>query len=307
MVWINAGHEIFQEARAQTTTLLEQAIAGYHEGNDVVYAMSHPEFTASAASAAGGNNNASLDGGSVSRSLPKSRRDAGPAGAVRIGGGPARAVSAESGGGLNGGAYEDNYIDNVLATMGDIRAEAKHRERGDLLRLSGGAASGNPGDGGDGHSGPRGEEGDDADNTEMGSSWEGSLGEVYGLSWEKYRSSVTVAGANAAARGGVYGRDDAGSGNASDGGERRVRRGGAGVSNRRRGGRRMGGPGTSGGGGREAQGRDIMVGTVLDASHPAFERQDNLVYGFGQGSRVYPQPEEFPEVRIRRRSRGRGG
>ncbi|CAN0541829.1 unnamed protein product, partial [Ectocarpus sp. 8 AP-2014] len=34
VVWMNAGHELFQEARIQTTTLLEQAISGYHEGND---------------------------------------------------------------------------------------------------------------------------------------------------------------------------------------------------------------------------------------------------------------------------------
>ena len=30
---------------------------------------------------------------------------------------------------------------------------------------------------------------------------------------------------------------------------------------------------------------------------PAFERQDNVNYRAGEGSRIYPRPEEFPEVR----------
>jgi len=39
-----------------------------------------------------------------------------------------------------------------------------------------------------------------------------------------------------------------------------------------------------------------MVGTVTDPSHPSFERQDNTVYKAG-GSLMYPNPEQFPEVK----------
>ena len=65
VVWINAGHEVFQEARAKTTTFLEQAIAGYHEGNDVVYAMSHPDFISGAAARPGGSGETGKDEPSV--------------------------------------------------------------------------------------------------------------------------------------------------------------------------------------------------------------------------------------------------
>jgi hypothetical protein len=39
-----------------------------------------------------------------------------------------------------------------------------------------------------------------------------------------------------------------------------------------------------------------MPGTVTDPTVPAFERQDNIVYKAG-GSLMYPNPEEFPEVK----------
>eukprot|EP00752_Nemacystus_decipiens_P011149 g9905.t1 len=297
VVWVNAGHEIFQEARAQTTTLLEQAISGYHEGNDVVYAMSHPEF-ATANAAGGGAVRANITGpgggGAQGTRASKSRRGT----AV---GGRGSGVA-----GLGGDTFEDKYIDNVLGTMSDMQSEARHRERGNLLRTSGGGGSTSTlgarhaGGGRERDEEEEEEEEKDAntDKTEMGSSWDGGLGEVYGSSWENYRASVAAAGVNAANRGGHFG--NAGVGSASDE-EDRWRRNGGGGNNRRGKGRRRrrrgGGGGVGEGDGDEAQGRNIMVGTVLDASHPAFERQDNLVYGFGQGSKVYPQPEEFPEVK----------
>lgn len=293
MVWVNAGHELFQEARAQTTTLLEQAISGYHEGNDVVYAMSHPEF-ASGTAASGGVARAGVSG----------------AGGGARGGGvrsTRRSKSLQGGRGSGvvegGDTFEDKYIDNVLGTMSDMQSEARHRERGNLLRACGGGGGGvaNTSALGAGQGGAKaGEEEDtNADNTEMGSAWDGSLGEVYGSSWENYRASVATAGINAANRGRHFGSaHNTGAGSTSDEEERWRRNGGAwnkrgGKGRRQRGGGKHGGRGEGDG---EAQGRDIMVGTVLDASHPAFERQGNLVYGFGQGSKVYPQPEEFPEV-----------
>lgn len=300
MVWINAGHEIFQEARAQTTTLLEQAIVGYHECNDVVYAMNHPEFI----SAAGGSGKAVSSVGETRDSLNetsvlRSRRGAAGAGRSSRENGSCKA----GGGGGGRGAFEDGYIDSVLSTMGDMQSEARHRERGKLLRSFGGSGDGGScnivdGNGRGTGKGEENKEDRNDDNTEMGSAWDGSVGEVYGSSWENYRASVVAAGANSAARGGHFGNDVGGS--ASDEEEQWRRDGGAGANYRRKGGRRLGGGDDGRGpGGGGAQGRSIMVGTVLDASHPAFERQDNLVYGYGQGSKVYPQPEEFPEVSAR--------
>lgn len=324
-MWINAGHEVFQEARAKTTTLLEQAIAGYHEGNDVVYAMSHPDFTTGTAARPGGHNNNNNNSGGTGRDETSVIGGGGGGGmragrrgkenptttSSRRGGGPAGAAGgADSGsfGGGGGGTFEDSYINNVLGTMGDLQAEARHRGQGDLLRSSdGGVGVGGQQhqsslamDGGGG-SGVVGRNGGDG-LTEMGSAWDGSVGEVYGSSWENYRSGVAAADANAAARGSHrFGSSGGGGGGGSTAEEdERLRRGGARTSSPSKGRRRHdGGSGGGGGEDRDAggiQGRSIMVGTVLDASHPAFERQNNLVYGFGQGSKVYPQPEEFPEV-----------
>jgi hypothetical protein len=41
----------------------------------------------------------------------------------------------------------------------------------------------------------------------------------------------------------------------------------------------------------------VAMGTVLDAEHPSFERQDKAVYGAGGGSRIYPAPDALPEAR----------
>ena len=48
--------------------------------------------------------------------------------------------------------------------------------------------------------------------------------------------------------------------------------------------------------GRAGEADDGMA-KVLDASKPSFERQDNVVYKPANGSRIYPNPEEFPEVK----------
>lgn len=39
------------------------------------------------------------------------------------------------------------------------------------------------------------------------------------------------------------------------------------------------------------------VRAILDPDKPAFERQDNVVYTAGNGSRIYPKPAEYPEVK----------
>lgn len=322
MVWVNAGHEIFQEARAQTTTLLEQAISGYHEGNDVVYAMSHPEFATASANGTGiGNRTLASSGNHGNRQKGASTRrgrNQTKGGKSLDGNGWSSARIGDERGGIGsaegGRAYEDRYIDSVLNTMGGMRSEAPYEAQGKVLRSGAvttksesahagiGAGGGGSGpDSIDGGSLSDAREDGGADQTEMGSAWDGSVGEIYGSSWENYRTSVASAAVNAAARRGHVGPDAGGSSVSDEEGQWRVgersnlrnrgRRQGRGVGNA------LGGDG-DGGENEEvgATGRRIMVGTVLDASHPAFERQDNVVYGFGQGSKVYPQPEQFPEV-----------
>ncbi|CAM9555819.1 unnamed protein product [Scytosiphon promiscuus] len=297
VVWVNAGHEMFQEARAQTTTLLEQAISGYHEGNDVVYAMSHPEFVSGAGAGAargGGGGVSSAWGGNHGGGRDGTRASKSQRGAATAGRASGARPSGNRGGGVGGGGtFEDGYIDNVLGVMSDMQSDARHRDRGKSLRAGGGGGpSPLDADGGQGGR-EQGKEDDGTDKTQMGLAWDGSVGEVYGSSWENYRSSVAAAGRNAANRGGHFGNNNNCAGSASED-EERWQRDRMGKGRRRRGNGKPGVGGEDNGGG---QGRNIMVGTVLDASHPAFERQDNLVYGFGQGSKVYPQPEEFPEVK----------
>jgi hypothetical protein len=55
VVWVNAGHELLQEARSQVATLLEQMVTGYHERNDVAYTAA-AGGTGSSSSAASGSN-----------------------------------------------------------------------------------------------------------------------------------------------------------------------------------------------------------------------------------------------------------
>lgn len=305
-MWLNAGHEVFQEARAQTSTLLEQAIAGYHEGNDVVCVTSHPEFIAASGARGAGIKGGHESHGDTRKSTHGSRIDAG--GRNSIGGKCGR----EEGTGSSSSRrpFEDSYIDNVLRTRGGTPAEAQNREQSNTLRSPSrqagccGNSSKAPGTckaekagRGDQATGPH-RDGSCADRTEMGSMWDGSTGEVYGSSWESYRHDVTTATANAAGRG--TRSDDAGAGSASDEDGHWRKNVGVGVGadpcttrNRGKGGKRR----ERGRHRRGLQGQNAAVKTVLDASHPAFERQGNLVYGFGQGSKVYPQPEEFPEVR----------
>jgi CheY-like chemotaxis protein/pimeloyl-ACP methyl ester carboxylesterase len=41
----------------------------------------------------------------------------------------------------------------------------------------------------------------------------------------------------------------------------------------------------------------LLHQTIVDPNSPAFERQDNVIYAVGQGSKIYPNPVELPEVK----------
>ncbi|KAJ8602420.1 hypothetical protein CTAYLR_001223 [Chrysophaeum taylorii] len=49
--------------------------------------------------------------------------------------------------------------------------------------------------------------------------------------------------------------------------------------------------------GKQRRHEEAELKTVLDPEMPAFERQDNVVYATGQGSRIYPTPADYPEVK----------
>jgi hypothetical protein len=65
VVWVNAGHELLQEARSQVATLLEQMVTGYHERNDVAYtaAAGGSDSTASSGGGSGASNAIVVRGG----------------------------------------------------------------------------------------------------------------------------------------------------------------------------------------------------------------------------------------------------
>ncbi|CAM9463113.1 unnamed protein product [Chrysoparadoxa australica] len=270
VMWVNAGHELFQEAKSQVTMLLEQLVSGYHEKNDVVYTMSSQEVGPT------GDGDGRPGTGSSK-----------PMCAV------AAAAAAGAAGVAKPVATEDSYIDNVLGTMGEIQAEGNHKALGASLRSEGQVSLKGkvnlpflcnyisklkPHTQGDDHG-------------LMQSTWDGNMGEVFGEGWEEYRTGVTTGysiamSASSSLKGRTNGRcqrmlDESDEDLNATAGTGRGRQQLHKQTNPMEG----------------IKGSKVMVGSILDAAHPAFERQDSLVYGFGAGSKIYPQPAEFPEVR----------
>ncbi|CAM9193873.1 unnamed protein product, partial [Choristocarpus tenellus] len=278
VVWMNAGHEIFQEAKGQATMLLEQMVAGYHESNDVVYAMSNPGLAGH--SLGNGQDGPQKQGqGQVQGYENHAKRGV-------IGASNRTSSAQKSGEGPR--VLEDDYIDKVLETMDEIQADADHKAIGNKLR-SASAEEVSP-TGRRMQKALRGEgklgEVKRMDQSVMDTTWDGYEAEVYGSTWEEYRKGVITATSSASHQGIGHGGTSNGGWSAGRSMQRRQLGRGRGVGGIHA---SQGSIGTVG--------RDNMMGTVLDATHPAFERQGNLVYGFGQGSRVYPEPEEFPEVK----------
>jgi hypothetical protein len=63
VVWVNAGHELLQEARSQVATLLEQMVTGYHERNDVAYTAAAGGASSVVSGSCSGASNAVVRGG----------------------------------------------------------------------------------------------------------------------------------------------------------------------------------------------------------------------------------------------------
>jgi CheY-like chemotaxis protein/pimeloyl-ACP methyl ester carboxylesterase len=107
VVWVKSGHELFQEAREQVVTLVEQMVTGYHETHDVAYQSAvatdphapHPMVRqGKAGTALGQQTHGNLPLGAGASSAP------------------------------GHGNFEDAFIDNVL---GQVREAVKKQPGGD--------------------------------------------------------------------------------------------------------------------------------------------------------------------------------
>ncbi|KAJ1456598.1 hypothetical protein M885DRAFT_463166 [Pelagophyceae sp. CCMP2097] len=180
VVWVRSGHEVFQEARASSSVLIEQLVVGYHELHDMAFVPAHHDE-------------------GRPRSAPKDALAA------------ARAPGH--------GNFEDSFIDNVLGKLRDATNGASK-------------AQANGGD---------------------------------EQQWDQFQKSVS-AEFTAKNRTGDGGNDF--------------------VETKAKGPRVV----------RRAL-PPAPLHTVLDPQNPAFERQDNVVYATGSGSRIYPTAQEYPEVK----------
>lgn len=187
VVWVKAGHELFQESRKQVSVLLEQLLVGYHEVNDVSF------VTADFADGPAAVDRADSELRSAAVRTPQ------------VGHTPlATDLARES---VGHGNFEDEFIDSVLGKVRDSK-------------IGHNAAHGDP-------------------------------------DWVHF-SNLSAERADAAL--GRMTKEDPLTT----------------VARKR---------------------KDDMVKTVLDPRNPAFERQDNVVYKPGEGSHIYPNPQEYPEVK----------
>jgi len=193
VVWVKAGHELFQESRKQVSVLLEQLLVGYHEINDVSF------VTADFADGPAAVDRADSELRSAEVVTPQ------------VGHTPvATDLARES---VGHGNFEDEFIDSVLGKVRDSK-------------IGHNAAYGDP-------------------------DW------VHFSNLSAERAGAALGRRRAAAEA----EDPLAS-----------------VKTRKR---------------RD----DAPLKTVLDPRNPAFERQDNVVYKPGEGSHIYPNPQEYPEVK----------
>jgi len=203
VVWVKSGHEVFQEARDQVVTLIEQMITGYHETHDVAFQSAVATDPHAADS-------------SVRQGMPGQSLGSKTTGANVPGGGMGR-----DGGAPGHGNFEDAFIDNVLGRVRDTveNTNAVEAEKWDAYASQMHARAGPPG--------------------------QGPTTQAVELTADEILAEK----------------------------QGRVPR-----KNKIPGGKK--GP-----------------QSIVDPNVPSFERQDNSVYKPGVGSRIYPSPEEFPEVK----------
>ena len=129
VIWMKAGHELFQECRKPLSNLMEQLATGFHETHDVSF---FPQ------NAGPGSTIKTMNGGStgqlnalVDQSILSGGISASMSGNIGgFGGGSMKSPSLNSGkkqgvrtAQAQGEMFEDKFIDNILGTLHDVRQE----------------------------------------------------------------------------------------------------------------------------------------------------------------------------------------
>ena len=100
LVWVNSGHEIFQEKRSQALQLIEQLVIGYHEANDVSFmpAMSVDK-------------DAALE---MDKDLQSSLKMSAGTGGGR------KPLASKSLNTIDSVNFEDQFVDNLIGKLGSL-------------------------------------------------------------------------------------------------------------------------------------------------------------------------------------------
>lgn len=150
VVWLRAGHEVFQEARKPMVNLFEQLATGYHERNDVAFLPLVPD------DATGEGNRMSV--GMIASEAARSRAAALAAetsalqtmnAAAAAAANTVDSLKAIPGGKPPAQIFEDKFLDNAVSTMRNAAATSGFTPnpvdaRGGLARSPRGTGPGSP-------------------------------------------------------------------------------------------------------------------------------------------------------------------
>ena len=259
VIWLRAGHEVFQESRKPVANLIEQLATGYHEMHDVVYHERGAGATAPGPGRSLGNGDGGGGGGggggmpSPSKQQSAARSTAGPAGDAHN--------RMEDDGPPE--FFEDRFIDNVLGTLREVRQQ--------------------------GHAAPNPFEPDEDRVNRRARYLEAKEQRDQ---WKAYQHQTITSGMQAG-----EGPPAPVGGGAPSGTRRPGRNDGRPVDKRfqQLSLEDQSGDGGVGAGASIFAENSDLIDQTIDPSNPSFERRENVVYRAGAGSKVYP--ENFPEVK----------
>lgn len=126
VVWLRAGHEVFQEARKPLVNLIEQLATGYHERNDVAFLPlvpdDVPENRTSKAMQIADESRGRAAGMAAQTSAIQMMNKANAAATAAV-----DPTATVLGGKSPAQMFEDKYIDNVISTMRNTAATARFK------------------------------------------------------------------------------------------------------------------------------------------------------------------------------------
>ena len=264
VIWMKAGHELFQECRKPLSNLVEQLATGFHETHDVsFFAGGDQDASGPMPEGEGANHMGSVN---PEQSGYRLANDAGAS--------PSKKKSSPQGKGSSSGGvdntemFEDKFIDNILGTLHDVRRSTNGPENpfqptNDQVR----------------------DRAQQMSNTNQ--------------SWDTFATQEQARAADNARGGGGSGQRGSGGGGGGGvnaGGSAIVPMGRPGSGSTR--GRQIR---YSNGPPDESMMADS---STLDPTHPSFERRENSVYVATSSSKIYPAefPEvrEYMKWRVQR-------